>query len=321
MRILAFVPGGISNQLLFSPTLDHLQHHSPQAQIDVVVEPRAKGAYRVSGTVHRVFTFDYRNRNGLADWANLIGSLREREYDAAIAIGRNHLVGPLLWLMGSPKRVGYAGGWGQRFLTDAVSLNPQQYVPRMYHDLLRGMGITSPCPELRVQIPPADQDWAQVEQKRLGLSPGQDYLLLHGGSSRYNQQKGIDKIYSTSGWQSVLKGLHERFPQLPLFVLQGPEDRNWVQPLTATLPHLQAVQPDNIGQLAAMIDDAKVMICTDSAPMQLGVAMKTKVIALFGITDPEKQLPPEGNCIGLKSPTGKIADVSPIQVVEQVELD
>ena len=321
MRILALVPGGISTQLLFFPTLDQLQSHYPHAQIDVVVEPRAKAAYRVSGTVQSVLTFDYRNRNVLADWANLIGSVREREYDAILALGRNGFIGPLLWLLGSPKRIGYAGNWGQRFLTDPVPLNLKQYVAQAYHDLLKGLDITTPCPAIAVQIPPPDRDWVQAELDRLGLISAQDYLILHGGSSRYIQQQGIDKLYPISGWQAVLQGINERSSELPILAIQGPEDRGWVQALTTAYPSLQVVKPENIGQLTALIAGAKVAICTDSAPMQLGIGVKTKVVGLFGVTDPDKQLPPAGNCIGLKSPTGKMADIPPIQIVEQVQLD
>ncbi|MDJ0550859.1 MAG: lipopolysaccharide heptosyltransferase family protein, partial [Microcystis sp. M49637_WE12] len=39
MRILTLVPGGISNQLLFFPTLETLQQTYPQSSIDVLVEP------------------------------------------------------------------------------------------------------------------------------------------------------------------------------------------------------------------------------------------------------------------------------------------
>ena len=89
MRIVALVPGGISDQILFFPTLDDLKRNYPNAQIDVVVEPRSKAAYRVSKLVNDVLMFDYKDRNSLADWANLVGILRDREYDVAIALGQS----------------------------------------------------------------------------------------------------------------------------------------------------------------------------------------------------------------------------------------
>jgi len=47
----------------------------------------------------------------------------------------------------------------------------------MYHDLLQGLGINSPCPELALNVKP-DIDWAESEQKRLGFRSG--YILIHG---------------------------------------------------------------------------------------------------------------------------------------------
>ena len=41
MRILALVPGGIGDQILFFPTLDDLKQSYRESQIDVIVEPRS----------------------------------------------------------------------------------------------------------------------------------------------------------------------------------------------------------------------------------------------------------------------------------------
>jgi ADP-heptose:LPS heptosyltransferase len=102
MRIVALVPGGIGDQILFFPTLDDLKRYYPNAQVDVVVEPRSKPAYRVSKSVNQVIGFDYKDRNSMADWGNLVGTIRDREYDLAIALGQSALVGLFLWLTESP---------------------------------------------------------------------------------------------------------------------------------------------------------------------------------------------------------------------------
>ncbi len=74
MRIVALVPGGIGDQVLFFPTLDDLQQTYPNAQIDVVVEPRAAAAYQVSKSVQNTILFDFKGRNSLADFGNLLGN-------------------------------------------------------------------------------------------------------------------------------------------------------------------------------------------------------------------------------------------------------
>ena len=77
MRILALVPGGIGDQILFFPTLDDLKQSYPDAQIDVIVEPRAKGAYRVCKSVKEVLTYNFKDRNAMADLGNLLGVIRD----------------------------------------------------------------------------------------------------------------------------------------------------------------------------------------------------------------------------------------------------
>ncbi|MDX2214411.1 MAG: glycosyltransferase family 9 protein [Oculatellaceae cyanobacterium bins.114] len=316
MRIVALVPGGIGDQILFFPTLDHLKQTYPNAEIDVVVEPRSKGAYRVCKSVDDTIAFDFKDRNSPADWANLLGVLRDRSYDVAIALGQRWAVGLLLWLTGIPVRIGY-GGVGNSFLTNPVPLKPDQYAAEMYHDLLKGLGVSTPCPELAIAIPKRDIDWAETEQKRLGLS-GSGYVLIHGGSSELAVAKGIDKIYPVESWQHIVQDFQQKQPDLPLVVVQGPDDQAFVAALTKASPYLKVTTPGDIGKLAAMIAGANLMLCTDSAPMHLAVALKVYTLALFGPTDPAKLLPANEKFVGIKSPSEKITDIAPQTVLQKV---
>jgi ADP-heptose:LPS heptosyltransferase len=317
MRIVAFVPGGIGDQILFFPTLDDLKQVYPEAQIDVVVEPRARDAYRVSKSVHSTIPFDYKDRNSLADFGNLLGVIREREYDIAISIGQRWGVGLLLWLTGIPTRIGYAGSAGQIFLTNPVPLKQDQYAACMYHDLLKGLDINTPCPDLSISVPIKDQEWADAERKRLGIQSS-GYVLIHGGSSELSKAKGIDKIYPVESWKGIIQDFERRQPDLPLLVVQGPDDAEFVEALVQSNPKLKVTIPDNIGKLAALIAGANLMLCTDSAPMHLAVAVNTYTLALFGPTDPKRLVPESNRFVAIKSLTGQIADISPQAVLEKV---
>ena len=326
MRILALVPGGIGDQILFFPTLDDLKRYYPDAEIDVIVEPRAKGAYRVSGSVKEVLTFDFKDRNGLADFGNLLGTIRDREYDAAVAVGRRWSVGLLLWMSGIPLRIGYDANPFKWFFTNAVPLKTEQYAPQMYHDLLQGFGINSPCPELAVSVPKQDIEWAEKEQKRLGITES-GYVLIHGGSSQPTQVKGVDQIYPVKKWQQIIEDIQQKQPNLPIVILEGLEDAQWATALKQSRLELKSTAPGDIGKLAAMIAGASLMLCTDSTPLHLAVAVGTYTIALFGATEAKKLLPESANeagsdseprFISVQSPTRAIADIKPETVLEQV---
>lgn len=315
MRIVTLVPGGVGDQLLFFPTFEDLKRFYPEAQIYAIAEPRAKDAYRVCPFVEGVIPFDFKDRNSLADWGNFLGVLRDREYEVALSLGRQWGVGLLLWLTGIPTRIGYRGP-SSLFLTNPVLLKTEQYAASMYHDLLQGLGINSPCPEISITIPKKDIEWAEAQQKQLGI-PESGYLLIHGGSSELARAKGIDKIYPVENWQDIIKTLQQQQSD-PIVVLQGPEDGEWVSALLKLVPNLQVMSPTNVGQLAAAIASANLMMCTDSAPMHLAVAVKTPTIALFGPTNPQKLLPASDKYLSIKSPTGKMADISPQTVLEKI---
>ena len=317
MRILALVPGGIGDQILFFPTLDDLKTYYPQAEIDVIVEPRSKGAYRVSGSVDEVLTFDFKDRNGLADFGNLLGIIRDREYDAALALGRRGSIGLLLWMSGIPTRVGYEANSGKIFFTNTVPLKTEQYAAQMYHDLLQGFGITSPCPELALSVPRQDIEWAENEQRRLGIADS-GYILIHGGSSELAQAAGINKIYPAEKWQQIIEDIQQKQPGLPIVLLQGPDDAQWVTALKQSNPDLKVIAPPDVGKLAATIASANLMLCTDSAPMHLAVAVGTYTIALFGPTEAKKLLPDNERCISIQSATRSIADIKPEEVLKQI---
>ncbi|NEO88068.1 MAG: glycosyltransferase family 9 protein [Spirulina sp. SIO3F2] len=316
MRILALVPGGIGDQVLFFPTLASLKAAYPEAKIDVLVEPRSKVAYRVCPSVHEVLLFDYKDNNGLADYLNLIGMLRDREYEAAVALGQRWSVGLLLWLNGIGKRVGYVSGkdW---FWTDTVPLNRKQYAAAMYHDLVQGFGIDAGFAPPQLAVPRADIEWAEAQQQRLDIKEG--YILIHGGSSQMALTKGINKIYPVQKWLQVVQDLQEKQPDVPVVIIKGPEDDAWVQEMITAAPKVKVVSPPDIGKLSALIAGANLMLCTDSGPMHLSIAAGTYTLALFGPTDMAKLLPPNSDrFLGVQSPTESIADIAPVTILEKI---
>jgi ADP-heptose:LPS heptosyltransferase len=318
-RLLALIPGGIGDQLLCFPLLESLQQQYPHAQIDVVVEPQAKQAYRISQVVQQILTYSFAGRTGPADWGNLIGWIREREYDALITLDKSRLGGLFLWLVGVPKRIGFAGQPGSLFLTDVVPLKPNQYAAYRYHDLVSGLvGASQTCPPISINVPRKDIDWAEVEQKRLGLDQAKGYVLIHGGSNTDRSTKGIGSIYPQSSWRSLIKGLQERQPELPIVLVHASGDRDWFRSVVEGSSNVKVSTPEDLGKFAAMVAGANLMMSTDADAMHLAVAVETYLFALFGATNPDIVLPKNERVTVMRATTGKVADIAPIQVLEKV---
>ncbi|MGD1905512.1 MAG: glycosyltransferase family 9 protein [Leptolyngbyaceae cyanobacterium] len=315
MRVLALVPGGVSEQLLFFPTLEHLKHAFPKAEISVAVEPAAKAAYRVSALVKEVFPYDFTQRNSPSDWANLLGIIRDREFEVVITATQSGSLALLLWLSGVPTRVGYSNGANTLFLTDTVPDKAAQYQASHYHDLLAGLSVNGPCPNAVINVPQKDIDWVNSQIKQQGIGD-QGYVLMYGGPTDDGQQYPVDN------WAAIIQDFQARQPGLPLVLIQQPETAALVQDLTQRLPNLKVVRPDNSGQVAALIAGANLMLSTDSYPLQLGVALNVFTLALFGANPVEQRLPAltgsETRFVGLTSTTGKVADITAKTVLGKV---
>lgn len=314
MRVVALVPGGVSDQILFFPTLDDLRQTYPNAELDVVVSPKAKPAYRVCKSVDEIYLFDYTDRNSPADWANLLGVMRDRYPDVAIAARQGWGTGFLLWLTGIPVRIGFSGS-ANLFYTQSVPLKAEQYAADAYHDLLQGLGIASASPDLSISIPRADLGWAEAEQKRLGFTR---YVLISGSIDPLAEGLEANEIYPIAYWQRIVQDFQQRQPDLPLVVVERPEDKEFVAALTKACPTLKVARPTDIGKLAALIAGANLLLCSDSTAMHLAVALQVYTLALFGYANPDKLLPKSDKFQGIKSATGKITDIAPEQVLSQV---
>ena len=307
MRIVALVPGKIGDQILFFPTLDNLKTLYPDAQIDVVVEPGAKAAYRVCKSVTDAITFDFKDRNSLADWGNLIGLLRDREYDIAISPQPQFALNLLLWLTGIPTRVGYKGN-GSVFLTNTILQKSQQSPTARYHDLLRGLGKNSPVPELNINVPASDITWSEKEQQRLGIQES-GYVAIYDSPSL-----GVDLTYPIASWRQIIQSLQEKQPNIPVVMIKDSENERFVEAMLALFSGLKVTSPADTGKLAATIASANLLLCTDSAPMYLALAVQTYTVALVEAAQGLEN----DRLVAVTSSTGKMADISPQLVIQRI---
>ncbi len=303
LRVLAISPGGIGDQILLFPTLAGIKATYAQVELDVLAEPRALGAYSLCPSIHKALGFDFKGNLPLGDWVNLIGQIRERNYDGVVSLGRSPGVAFLLWLTGIPTRVGYGGRpLADLLLTNPVILRQDQYAAEMYHDLLAGFGtdLASTLPQVRLRS--EDQTWCQKQLKKLDLDPKR-LVLLHPGASQLSQQKGIAKVYPAQKWSAVLMELHKAAAQLQLVVIAGPDDQQSLSILQGQLGDLvQFIIPPDVGKLAALINQSALLLCVDSAPMHLGVATGRPLVALFGPTNPQRLLPSDPRFVALQNP-------------------
>ena len=317
MRILALVPGGISDQLLFFPALDDIKRAYPNAEIGIVVEPKAAAAYRVSKIVNTVIPFAFSGTNSPSDWANLLGLIRDREYEIVLTAHPHWNTGLLLWLSGVPARVAYSTASTPWFYTATVA-DKSQYQAERYHDLLAAIDISKPTPELTINVPEGDIAWANALRDRLELKSG--YVLMYPGSEA--DTANPSHRYPLASWQALIQDFRTKQPQLPILLLNTNDSDAQVAALKNEDSQLKVATTENLGQTSAIVAGADLVLAPNSYTMQLAVALKVFTLALFGQQAPAAMLPPaageETRFLGISSSTGQIADIQPETILSKV---
>ena len=108
--------------------------------------------------------------------------------------------------------------------------------------------------------------------------------------------------------------MQEKQPNIPVLVIQDASNDLFVKSMLAFFPNLKVIFPADMGKLAATIAAANLLICTDSAPMYLALAVQTYTVALVETS----QMLQSDRLIVVTSPTGKIADISPQSIMQRI---
>ncbi|WP_052049991.1 glycosyltransferase family 9 protein [Leptolyngbya sp. KIOST-1] len=298
----------METQLSFFPVINQIQNSFENAEVSVVAAPSATAIYQLSKGVAEVVPYNFAAPNSPADWANLLGIVRDREFDVAITLTDSWSIALLLWLSGVPTRLGYGSAANNLLLTATV---PPSAAAPSYSDLLAPIQITSAPPALSVNVPRSDLTAAESLRQGLGLENG--YVLLYPGPT------ASGTTYPTESWVAILKDFQQRQPGLPLALLQLDGGVAQAAELAAAVPDLKVLRPETPGQTAAMIAAANLLVAVEGYPLGLAIALEVYTVGL--LTSREGTLPksPEGDrLVTLASATGTLADIAPDQVLKKI---
>lgn len=286
-KILAINFGGIGDEILFLPTLISLKKAFPGAKITLALEPRSKGIKDLTNTIDELFLIDVKSAKKYFELIKLILSARSGKFDLVISSGANKFISILLFLTGIKYRYGYnTGKLSELLLTKAVPLYKNQYACAMYHDLI------TPITDIKTYLP----------EINIETVPKNDVILIHPGVSKLSVQIGIIKTISAKKWAQVIDLLIENGKKIIL--TGGPDDKECVESIRNSSKYKSSEKfidyfgkTKNLIDLAKLIASANKFVCSDSAPLHIAVALKTKTYVIFGPTDYKKLIPESDNVI------------------------
>ncbi len=307
MRVLALVPGGIERQLEFFPVLREIKEAFKAADLAVVVDPEAKDIYQLSKVVGEVVPYSFQASNSPADWANLLGIVRDREFEAVITLTESWSIGLLLWLSGIPTRIGYGGGSNAWFLTTPIlrTSDPGED----YGAILKALKVKATLAPPSLNVPQADLKTVDALRNAAKLQGG--YVAIYPGPCPDGD------AYPTDQWVTILKDFQQRQPDLPLVLLQTDDTVVSNAALRQAIPGLTILEPETMGQLAALIAGANLLVAVQGYPVALAAALGVYTVGLSA-TPMASPAGGEDRFVNVASSTGKLADLGPDTVLSTI---
>jgi putative inorganic carbon (hco3(-)) transporter len=301
-RIALVCFGGIGDVLLFSPVAVALKAAFPHAHLTLFVEDRSLA---VKDLIPQVDAFHplpmHLPRHKL--FFHLVDELKRRHYDGVMATGSSPFIAPMLALSGVRYRVGYTSRTSG-LLSQAVPVHRKLYASQMHWALLEGFvqGVGLPVSTtVRVLphiVPPTPDELTWANQLLVSGLPRRHNLtqtvLIHPGVSQLSLQKGINKTWSAAAWAQLVLALSQ---DVTVLLVGGPDDRNIIDDIVHQVPagleniHNLFGETRSLRDLAALMAVADAVVCVDSSPLHLAVALGRPTVALFGPTDEAKLVP------------------------------
>lgn len=281
--------GGLGDEILFLPAIISVKKEFPNSKITLALEPRSKGIINLTNIIDETLFADVKTGNRYLALLKLLLKIWTKKFDIVVSSGSNKFISLFLFFTFIKKRYGYNSGiLSKLLLTKAICLNKNQYACAMYHDLISDLtSISTPLPELNI----------------VKCEPEPDTVLIHPGVSRMSVRKGMIKTVSSEVWAKVTEKLADCGKKV--IIAGGPDDEETIKTIVENVPNEKFInmygKTKNLRELAELIAKSERFLCSDSAPLHIGVALGTKTYVIFGSTDDKKLIPTNGAVIPIKA--------------------
>jgi len=277
---LALRLGSLGDIVHTFPAVAMLRESFPNAQIIWLTHPRWKFLVESSGLASEVWTVESREFSSV--WAGL-GRLRDSKFYAAIDYQGLFKSAALPFFGGVRKRIGFSAETVREFgvpllYTERVRVT-STHIADQNTELSVKAGARLSTGRVQLCIP---QDHAEYVRNHLNEHGITEYLVLSPGGGwrakcwppeRFGQL--AERIHSKLGLRSVINF--------------GPGEEELAESVSA---HAGSASPfsfcGNLGQLMALLRNARCVIAGDTGPLHLADVLLTPVVGIYGPTNPAR---------------------------------
>ncbi|QEP42555.1 glycosyltransferase family 9 protein [Ectothiorhodospiraceae bacterium BW-2] len=266
--ILLIRCGAVGDTVLATCAIEPVRQRWPEAQLEWLLTPASASLFAADpriATIHRL------HHRKLPIWLTplkrrLIKQSRQQPYELVINMETAPHFRQLAQCLNSRARLSYGDevGWLDRHGVD-------NHRRLLQHG---GFDLQSARPSLRgaalpLQLPPA-------------------FVVLHPGNSHISSRQPNIRAWPEAHWQQLTQQLSAAGIAT---VITGTAAEAGVASAIAAPDSLNLAGKTDIAALITLLQQAQLLVCSDSGPVHLAAAVGTKVLGLYGPTRPTQTAP------------------------------
>lgn len=196
MRLLALSPGSLQQQLKRLPAIATAAEQL-KATVQVACPMAHRQAWELLPAVEKVIPFDFDDSSTLADWANLLGCVREPDFQVCFNFASGRQVNLMLGMSHIPTRIALDG-----FSTTEHVQQGSGWTAQQPSGFLQAIGLKLDADRFRLSLPAKSLDTVRAEQP---VGDGPLLLMAPGGQAN---------DWPESHWRALPDTIRKRLPSL-----------------------------------------------------------------------------------------------------------
>lgn len=244
MRALFLIPGGSGQQLQSFAAVAAVAAEL-SAEVQVVCPMQAIGIWSLHPAVSRALPFAY-DQATLADWANLMGTVREPDFQVCFNLAPGRQMDLMLSMSHIPTRIA-ASGFSA---TEKITTNVESWPNQALESYLRPIGVRLEADSFRLTLPQAELAAAAA-----ALPAGEGPALLLAPS-------GAADDWPAQQWQDLPQAIRTSLPSL------------------RTQTALGGGSAVALRQRAAQVASVDVVLASDPVTVELALLLGVPMVAL-----------------------------------------
>lgn len=294
-RLLAIRPDNLGDLLMTTPALRALRESGPAGRrISLLTSPSGAAAAPFIPEIDRHFAAALPWLPGAPAepeaFAGLLAELRAAAFEAAVIFtvySQNPLPAALFcWQAGIPLTLAHCRENPYHLLSDWVP-EPEphevlRHEVRRQLDLVAAIGARTPDERLSFRLRRADEEAVRARLRAAGINPGRRWVVVHPGASAPSRRYPPEHFIA-------LANLLGELPDVQLVLAGGGGEAELVDAIHRCLRRPAAALAGDLGlgELAALIAGAALLVANNSGPVHIAAALGTPVVDIYALTNPQ----------------------------------